>query len=60
MISDPLGGVDVSQSYFGVFTFGKRLFSAERRLGEPYFVDVVVAHDLRLALADHRRGARRI
>jgi Baseplate J-like protein len=44
MISDPLGGVDVSQSYFGVFTFGTRLFSEERGLGEPYFVDAVVAH----------------
>jgi hypothetical protein len=44
MISDPLGGVDVSQSYFGVFTFDTRMFSEERRLGEPYFVDAVVAH----------------
>jgi uncharacterized phage protein gp47/JayE len=43
-ISDPLGGVDVSQSYFNLFKFEERLFSAERRLGDPYFFDVVVAH----------------
>jgi uncharacterized phage protein gp47/JayE len=44
-ISDPLGGVDVSQSYFNLFKFDERLFSGERRLGEPYFFDVVVAHE---------------
>jgi uncharacterized phage protein gp47/JayE len=44
-LSDPLGGVDVSQSYFKLFDFGRRLFSDERRLGEPYFFDVVVAHE---------------
>jgi hypothetical protein len=44
-LSDPLGGVDVSQTYFNLFDFGKRLFGSERRLGEPYFFDVVVAHD---------------
>lgn len=47
MISDPLGGVDVSQSYFGMFDFGRRLFAAERRFGEPYLFDVVVAHEFR-------------
>jgi uncharacterized phage protein gp47/JayE len=41
---DPLGGVDVSQSYFNLFTFNERLFSGERRIGEAYFFDVVVAH----------------
>jgi uncharacterized phage protein gp47/JayE len=45
LLSDPLGGVDVSQSYFNVFQFDQRLFSDERRLGEPYFFDVVVAHE---------------
>jgi phage-related baseplate assembly protein len=45
LLSDPLGGVDVSQSYFNVFQFDQRLFSGERRLGEPYFFDVVVAHE---------------
>jgi hypothetical protein len=47
VISDPLGGVDVSQSYFDLFDFGERLFSAERRIGEPYRFDVVVAHEFR-------------
>ncbi|HYY81161.1 MAG TPA: baseplate J/gp47 family protein [Actinomycetes bacterium] len=45
LLSDPLGGVDVSQSYFNLFQFGQRPFSGERRLGEPYFFDVVVAHE---------------
>ncbi len=47
MISDPLGGVDVSQSYFGIFDFGDRLFSGERRIGEAYRFDIVVAHEYR-------------
>jgi hypothetical protein len=47
LISDPLGGVDVAQSYFNQFDFGTRLFSAERRVGEPYRFDVIVAHDYR-------------
>jgi uncharacterized phage protein gp47/JayE len=45
LLSDPLGGVDVSQGYFNLFQFDQRLFSSERRLGEPYFFDVVVAHE---------------
>jgi uncharacterized phage protein gp47/JayE len=45
LLSDPLGGVDVSQGYFGAFPFDQRLFSGERRLGEPYFFSVVVAHE---------------
>jgi uncharacterized phage protein gp47/JayE len=45
LLSDPLGGADVSQSYFNLFKFDERLFSGERRLGEPYFFDVVVAHE---------------
>ncbi|WP_030241785.1 baseplate J/gp47 family protein [Streptomyces sp. NRRL S-350] len=45
--SDPLGGVDVSQSYFGQFDFDQRLFNSERHIGEPYFFDVLVAHDFR-------------
>lgn len=47
LLSDPLGGVDVSQSYFDTFTFSQRQFSAERRVGEPYLFDVVVAHEFR-------------
>jgi uncharacterized phage protein gp47/JayE len=45
LVSDPLGGVDVSQSYFNLFDFGERRFSSERRLGQPYFFEVVVAHE---------------
>ncbi|MFD7297820.1 baseplate J/gp47 family protein [Streptomyces sp. NPDC059897] len=47
LLSDPLGGVDVSQSFFDEFDFGERLFSAERRIGEPYTFDLVVAHEFR-------------
>ncbi|WP_405825653.1 baseplate J/gp47 family protein [Streptomyces sp. NBC_01390] len=48
VLSDPLGGVDVSQSYFGTFAFDQRAFSSEaRRIGEPYFFNVLVAHDSR-------------
>jgi hypothetical protein len=45
LLFDPLGGVDVSQSYFNLFNFSERAFSGERRLGEPYFFDIVVAHE---------------
>jgi uncharacterized phage protein gp47/JayE len=45
-VFDPLGGVDVAQSYFNQFNFNERLFGTERRLGEPYFFDVVVAHEI--------------
>ncbi|MFK0282791.1 baseplate J/gp47 family protein [Streptomyces sp. NPDC090499] len=47
VLSDPLGGVDVSQSYFDLFHFDQRAFSSERRVGQPYFFTVVVAHDFR-------------
>lgn len=43
-VSDPLGGIDVSQAYFGSFDFGDRTFTEERRIGEPYFAEVAVAH----------------
>lgn len=42
-IFDPLGGVDVSQSYFNMFLFGQRAFSLQRQLGSPYYFDIVVA-----------------
>jgi hypothetical protein len=42
-VFDPLGGVDVSQSYFNMFLFGKRAFSLQRQIGSPYYFDVVVA-----------------
>jgi baseplate J-like protein len=40
---DPLGGVDVSQSYFSMFVFGSRAFALPRQVGSPYYFDVVVA-----------------
>ena len=45
LLDDSLGGVDASQSYFNLFDYGQRLFSAARRFGEPYFFRVVVAHE---------------
>jgi hypothetical protein len=42
---DPLGGADVSQSFFNLFNFNERLFSGERSLGEPYFFNIIVAHE---------------
>jgi phage-related baseplate assembly protein len=48
LLSDPLGGVDVSQSFFDLFNFDQRAFTSERRAGEPYFFSVVVAHDFRV------------
>lgn len=45
LLSDPLGGVDVTQSVFNEFAFTERLFSSERRFGDLYFFDVVVAHE---------------
>lgn len=47
VLSDPLGGVDVSQSLFDLFNFDQRTFSTERHAGQPYFFSVVVAHDFR-------------
>ena len=47
LLADALGGVDVSQSIFDEFSFAERLFSAERRIGEPYTFDIVVAHEFR-------------
>ncbi|AZM46644.1 hypothetical protein DMB38_13240 [Streptomyces sp. WAC 06738] len=43
-VTDELGGLDVSQVFFDGFDFGERVFSAERRIGEPYFAEVAVAH----------------
>lgn len=45
LLFDPLGGVDVSQSFFNLFNFNQRLFSGERSLGEPYFFNIIVAHE---------------
>lgn len=45
LLADPLGGPDVSQSYFSRFRFGQRRFSATRSPSEPYFFVIVVAHE---------------
>jgi len=45
LLSDTLGGIDVSQGFFNLFHFNERVFSSEPELGEPYFFDVVVAHN---------------
>ncbi len=42
-IFDPLGGVDVSQSYYNMFFYGQRAFSLQRQIGSPYYFDIVVA-----------------
>lgn len=42
-LSDPLGGVDVSMSYFDTFVFDSRRFGQARLLGTPYFFEVLVA-----------------
>jgi hypothetical protein len=43
IVSDPLGGVDVSLSIFASFVFDRRRFGQARFLGTPYFFDVLVA-----------------
>lgn len=45
LLFDPLGGADVSQSFFNLFNFNERLFSGERSIGEPYFFNIIVAHE---------------
>lgn len=40
---DPLGGVDVSLSKFGVFSFGQRRFGTQRLYGTPYYFNILVA-----------------
>lgn len=42
-VFDPLGGVDVSRSYFNMFLFNQRAFSMERQIGSPYYFTIVVA-----------------
>ncbi|QIS19635.1 baseplate J/gp47 family protein [Nocardia terpenica] len=45
LLADALGGADVTKSIFAQFDFGDRTFSGLRKFGEPYFFDVVVAHE---------------
>jgi phage-related baseplate assembly protein len=42
-LNDPLGGVDVSRSFFSSFVFDRRRFGQARQLGSPYFFDIYVA-----------------
>jgi uncharacterized phage protein gp47/JayE len=42
-IFDPLGRIDVAESYFNMFLFGQRAFALQRQLGSPYYFDIVVA-----------------
>lgn len=42
-VFDPLGGVDVSRSYFNMFLFNQRAFSMQHPVGSPYYFDIVVA-----------------
>ncbi|WP_033262864.1 hypothetical protein [Amycolatopsis vancoresmycina] len=42
-VRDGAGGLDLSQSIFGQFTFFERLFAADRDLSSPFFVTVLVA-----------------
>jgi hypothetical protein len=42
-VRDGWGGIDLSQSVFGDFTFLERLFAVDRDLASPYFVSVLVA-----------------
>jgi hypothetical protein len=43
LVFDPQGGVDIARSYFQVFQYNDSGASSERRLGSPYYFDVVVA-----------------
>jgi hypothetical protein len=42
-VRDGWGGIDLSQSVFGDFTFMERLFAVDRDLASPFFVTVLVA-----------------
>lgn len=42
-VRDGWGGIDLSQSVFGDFTFLERLFAVDRDLASPFFVSVLVA-----------------
>ncbi|MEV4146068.1 hypothetical protein AB0J40_20525 [Amycolatopsis sp. NPDC049691] len=43
LVRDGWGGLDLSQSIFGQFTFLERLFAADRDMSSPFFVTVLVA-----------------
>ena len=56
-VKDGWGGIDLSQSIFGDFTFVERLFAADRDLASPYFVSVLVA-PTEAAIWDGQDGLR--
>ncbi|HEX8347558.1 MAG TPA: hypothetical protein VF657_22915, partial [Actinoplanes sp.] len=56
-VRDGWGGIDLSQSLFGDFTFLERLFAADRDLASPYFVSVLVA-PTEAAIWEGRNGLR--
>lgn len=43
VVRDGWGGLDLSQSIFGDFSFLERMFALDRDLASPYFVTVLVA-----------------
>jgi len=43
VVRDGWGGLDLSQSIFGQFSFFERLFAADRDMSSPFFVTVLVA-----------------
>jgi hypothetical protein len=42
-VRDAWGGLDVNQSIFGNFNFVERVFGAERDIGSPYYLTILVA-----------------
>jgi hypothetical protein len=42
-VRDMWGGLDVNQSIFGNFNFIQRVFGAERDIGTPYYLTILVA-----------------
>jgi hypothetical protein len=56
-VRDGWGGIDLSQSVFGDFTFLERLFAVDRDLASPFFVSVLVA-PTEAAIFDGANGLR--
>jgi hypothetical protein len=42
-VRDAWGGLDINQSIFGNFNFIERVFGAERDIGSPYYLTILVA-----------------
>jgi hypothetical protein len=43
LVRDAWGGLDINKAIFGNFNFIERLFSADRDIGTPYYLTVLVA-----------------